>query len=224
MRLAWWLQRLSWRDGEAGGHPPEGVRMTHGTDERDHSKGYNIARPAQRPRGGRPPLLEAFRPGQQVKGQRAATCANESIPSPHHRVRTTPPERSIRFPCLITSHDVLPQTSWTHPFWAGPPRLVLSVHSRVGPERCLVDLRPMSVALRWLDSTLTTWARRRPPRAPLRPRLDRYPRRVARRPGPRRRLARRQPARRGRGGKAARVGVAERPPSPAARPAVAGLE
>jgi hypothetical protein len=34
----------------------------------------------------------------------AVATSNESIPSPHHRVRTGPEERSSTFPCLITSH------------------------------------------------------------------------------------------------------------------------
>ncbi len=32
------------------------------------------------------------------------------------------------------------------------------VHSKVVPERCLVDLRPIPVAVLWFDSTLTTRA------------------------------------------------------------------
>jgi hypothetical protein len=32
----------------------------------------------------------------------AVATSNESIPSPHHRVRTGPEERSPTFPCLIT--------------------------------------------------------------------------------------------------------------------------
>jgi hypothetical protein len=48
-------------------------------------------------------------------------CANESTPSPHHRVRTTPPERSIRFRCLITSHHVLSQTCLDSFLLAGSP-------------------------------------------------------------------------------------------------------
>ena len=45
--------------------------------------------------------------------------------------------------CAISprsSQDVLDSS-----FWPGP-RLVLALHSKVGPERCLVDLRPVSVA------------------------------------------------------------------------------
>jgi hypothetical protein len=37
--------------------------------------------------------------------ERGTTPANESIPNPHHRVRTTRPKRSITFPWLITSHQ-----------------------------------------------------------------------------------------------------------------------
>ena len=38
----------------------------------------------------------------KVKGQRGATSANASSPSPHHRVRTPREERSTRFPCLTS--------------------------------------------------------------------------------------------------------------------------
>ncbi len=34
----------------------------------------------------------------------AVASSNESIPSPHHRVRAGPEERSSTFPCLITPH------------------------------------------------------------------------------------------------------------------------
>src|SRR4030095_11093108 len=34
----------------------------------------------------------------------AVSSSNESIPSPHHRVRAGPEERSSTFPCLITPH------------------------------------------------------------------------------------------------------------------------
>jgi hypothetical protein len=134
-----------WRSRRA--QPPEGARMIQWQRRAGVLQGRQCPAPAQRPGVPAPVARGDPGAGQQVKGQRAATCANESIPSPHHRVRTTPPERSIRFPYLITSHHVLPQTCWTHSFWPGPPRLVLSLHSKVGPERGLVDLRPMSLAL-----------------------------------------------------------------------------
>lgn len=41
--------------------------------------------------------------------------------------------------------------------WPRPPRLVLSLYSKVGPERRLVDLRPMPGTVLWLRSTVTTW-------------------------------------------------------------------
>ena len=37
-----------------------------------------------------------------AKDRRGATYANGSIPSPHHRIRSTREERSTRFPCLTS--------------------------------------------------------------------------------------------------------------------------
>jgi hypothetical protein len=82
--------------------------------------------------------------GQQGEGQRAATCANVSIPSPHHRVRTAPLERSTRSPCSSPPAPLFPRRVGLI-----ASEVVLLVwfflHSKVGSERCLVDLRPFSV-------------------------------------------------------------------------------
>jgi hypothetical protein len=94
--------------------------------ERSTPRATTVAHP-HHALGYRPPFLEAIR-GRSAGTGRAATCANESIPSPHHRARAPPAERSTRCP----SHHL-------------PPGSSLSLHSEVGPERCLVDLRPMSL-------------------------------------------------------------------------------
>jgi hypothetical protein len=118
MQLAWWRQR---RPASVGflpavtrsrrAHPHEAARMIHGIDERAHSKGYNVPC-SHNALGDRTPLLEAIRgPVSKVKASGAATCANESIPSPHHRVRTTPPERSIGFPCFSPPLTFFPGVS-----------------------------------------------------------------------------------------------------------------
>jgi hypothetical protein len=57
----------------------------------------------------------------QGKGQRGATDANESSPSPHHRVRTPREERSTRLSlsCLTSlrsAHAPAPRLHWSHWF------------------------------------------------------------------------------------------------------------
>ena len=64
---------------------------------------------------------------QEVKSPRAANRANESIPSPHHRVAPAPRERSIRFP-------------WT---WLITSPTAFAPHSSQPRAACLVDLGPL---------------------------------------------------------------------------------
>jgi hypothetical protein len=64
-----------------------------------------------------------------------ANCANDGIPSPRHRAKTPPKERSIRFP-FCTS---LVRGSWTG-LCNGRPTSSLMQHDRSGQGGCLVRL------------------------------------------------------------------------------------
>jgi hypothetical protein len=55
--------------------------MTHGTDEREHFKGYNVPRP-HNALGYRPPLLEAFRARSAGKGPAGRYLRQREYPQP----------------------------------------------------------------------------------------------------------------------------------------------
>ena len=87
----------------------EGARI-HGIRRAGVLHGYSVPC-AQKP-GLRPPSLKGDPgAGQQGGGPWAATCANVSIPSPHHRVRTAPLERSTRSPCSSPPAPLVPDVS-----------------------------------------------------------------------------------------------------------------
>ena len=145
-----WRQRLPGRTESARflpavarsrrAHPHEAARMIHGIDEREHSKGNKVPR-SHNALGYRTPLLEAIRGrSARYRARGAATCANESIPSPHHRVRTTPPERSIRFPCFSPPFTFFPRRVGLIPsgrvllVWFSPSTLSSCRTSASGPS------------------------------------------------------------------------------------------
>jgi hypothetical protein len=132
--------------------------MIHGTGEQEHSKDYNVPGPHDA-LGYRPPSLEA------IRGQVSRSRASGPLPAP---TRVSP--------AATTQYKQDHQNDQQGFHISSPPttffprRVGLSLSGRVllvwfspstlrpGPERCLVDLRPMPVALLWPDSTLTNWA------------------------------------------------------------------
>jgi hypothetical protein len=70
MQLAWWLQRLSWRDGP-GRLEADGRTLLKGADEPHNTLGY------------RPPLLEAIR--GQVSGPLPAPTRVSPAPTTEYK-------------------------------------------------------------------------------------------------------------------------------------------
>jgi hypothetical protein len=64
-----------------------------------------------------------------------ASRANESSPSPRHRVKTPPKERSIGFPCFHLTRKKARTGSYS-----GPLYFLTTQHDRTGEDGCLITM------------------------------------------------------------------------------------
>jgi hypothetical protein len=85
-------------------HSSRDVSQRQGTGRQKSISTFKLPTTTRNPSAGPPPRIRSsLKSSGYVNvfpGRDTSSCANESIPSPHHRPKTELEERSIWFPCL----------------------------------------------------------------------------------------------------------------------------